>query len=211
MPGCARQPLSTPKASSSDPGYQSASELADAIKARKVSSVEVVDHLIARIEKFDPALNAVVVHDFERAREAAKAPDATSQGGDRRPLFGVPIVVKESFNVTGLATTRRIPQQKNFIAKEDAVVIARLKSAFGTRRIEIDGKNYSYRDAGIAWAEPATTPGLPATVMPVDRSDDGLPIGMRIIGPFPEDRTPITFAALAEQRFGGFVPPPGYT
>jgi amidase len=132
MPGCAQQPVSATgaaKAPGSVPGYQSASELADAIKARKVSSVEVVDHVIARIERFDPALNAVVVRDFEAAREAAKAADKASQGGDRRPLLGVPIVVKESFNVAGLATTWGIPQQKNFIAKEDAVVIARLKNA----------------------------------------------------------------------------------
>src|SRR5262245_34163509 len=80
--GCASSVPSTAggsKAAASDLGYQSATDLASAIKARKVSSLEVVDHVIARIEKFDSALNAVVVRDFERAREAARAADAALQ------------------------------------------------------------------------------------------------------------------------------------
>jgi len=64
------------------------------------------------------------------------------------------------------------------------------------RHIDIDGKNYSYFDQ-MVWPGVATTPGLP--------------IGVQIIGPYLEDRTPIAFAALMEREFGGFVPPPGYT
>jgi amidase len=78
------------------------------------------------------------------------------------------------------------------------------------RHIRIDGKIYSYLDAQIVWAELATTPGLPATVAPIDRSEAGLPIGVQIIGPYLEDRTTIAFAALLEREFGGFEPPPGY-
>ena len=74
----------------------------------------------------------------------------------------------------------------------------------------IDGKSYSYLDAQIVWAELATTPGLPATVAPIDRSESGLPIGVQIIGPYLEDRTTIAFAELLEREFGGFAPPPGY-
>jgi len=117
------------------------------------------------------------------------------------------------------AMRRRLREQWRALFREVDVVLcppmpnvafAHDHSPFGARRIEIDGKAYSYRDAGLEWAEPATTPGLPATVMPIDRSDDGLPIGMQIIGPFLEDRTPLTFAALVERAFGGFVAPPGY-
>jgi Asp-tRNA(Asn)/Glu-tRNA(Gln) amidotransferase A subunit family amidase len=78
------------------------------------------------------------------------------------------------------------------------------------RKIEIDGKAYPYRDAQFVWAESATTSGLPATVTPIDRSETGLPIGVQIIGPYLEDRTPIMFAKLIEREFGGFRPPPGY-
>ena len=76
------------------------------------------------------------------------------------------------------------------------------------REIEIDGKRYSYRDQSV-WPGIATTPGLPATVAPVERSKAGLPIGVQIVGPYLEDRTTIAFAKLLEREFGGFVPPPG--
>jgi len=62
----------------------------------------------------------------------------------------------------------------------------------------------------VVWPELATTPGLPATVAPIDRSQSGLPIGVQIIGPYLEDRTTIAFAGLIEREFGGFAPPPGY-
>jgi amidase len=77
------------------------------------------------------------------------------------------------------------------------------------RVIEIDGKAYPYFDQ-LVWPEIATTPGLPATAAPIDRSDSGLPIGVQIVGPYLEDRTTIAFAKLIEREFGGFVPPGGY-
>lgn len=55
---------------------------------------------------------------------------------------------------------------------------------------------------------PASTCGLPATIVPIERTPTGLPIGVRIIGPYLEDRTTIALAALIEREFGGFVPPP---
>ena len=77
------------------------------------------------------------------------------------------------------------------------------------RRIEIDGQSFPYLDQ-LIWAAMATFPGLPATVAPIELSPDGLPIGVQIIGPYLEDRTPIAFAELMEREFGGFVAPPGY-
>ena len=78
------------------------------------------------------------------------------------------------------------------------------------RRIEIDGKAYPYDDTFLVWAGLATAPGLPATAVPIARSQTGLPIGVQIVGPYLEDRTTIAFAELIEREFGGFVPPPGY-
>jgi amidase len=75
------------------------------------------------------------------------------------------------------------------------------------RTMDIDGTAYPYLDAFFIWADPATTCGLPATAVPVDRSPSGLPIGVQIIGPYLEDRTTIAFAELLEQEFGGFIPP----
>lgn len=109
--------------------YCSASELVNALKKRSISSLELLDLLIRRIEQIDPKLNAVVVRDFERAREAARAADSALKRGEQRPLLGVPITVKESFNVAGLPTTWGLPQQKNFIPKEDALIVSRMKNA----------------------------------------------------------------------------------
>jgi amidase len=79
-------------------------------------------------------LNAVVVRDFERARETAKAADAALARGERRPLLGIPITIKEAFNLAGLPTTWGIPQFKDFMPKEDAVLVSRrtVSAASGT-------------------------------------------------------------------------------
>jgi amidase len=75
------------------------------------------------------------------------------------------------------------------------------------RRVNIDGKDYVYPDQ-LSWPGFATLPGLPATAIPTGFASDGLPIGVQILGPWLEDRTPIKLAELIEREFGGFVPPP---
>jgi amidase len=77
----------------------------------------------------------------------------------------------------------------------------------GPRKIEVDGKQADYKEQ-VVWPGVATLPGLPATAVPIDRSEAGLPIGVQIVGPYLEDRTTIAFAELIEHEFGGFVPPP---
>ena len=78
-----------------------------------------------------------------------------------------------------------------------------------TRKIKIDGKDYSYPDQ-LAWPGVATLPGLPATAIPTGLSSGGLPVGVQIVGPYLEDRTPLKLAELIEREFGGFVPPPSF-
>lgn len=97
------------------------------IRAGALSPLEAVDACIARIEALDGPLNAVVVRDFDRARAAAKALDGKSP--DDRPLFGVPMTVKESFNVAGLPTTFGRIEFKDHIADRDARVVQQLKDA----------------------------------------------------------------------------------
>src|SRR5215813_11723922 len=88
--------------------YRTTKELVEALQRRKVSAIELTDHVIARIEAVDPKINAVVVRDFDRAREGAKTADAALSRAERRALLGIPMVVKESFNVAGLPTTGAI-------------------------------------------------------------------------------------------------------
>jgi amidase len=77
------------------------------------------------------------------------------------------------------------------------------------RRLEVDGRSLPYVDVGLVWASAATSGALPAAVIPIDRGDSPLPIGVQIIGPYLEDRTVLAFAMLLEREFGGFVAPPG--
>ena len=62
----------------------------------------------------------------------------------------------------------------------------------------------------ISWRGPASLrlPGLPSTAIPTGFSPDGLPVGVQIVGPWLEDRTPLKLAELIEREFGGFKPPP---
>jgi len=107
----------------------SAGELAEAVAARKVSALELADQTIARIEARDGPINAVVVRDFDRAREAAKAVDGLVAKGERLPLMGVPMTVKESHDVAGLPSTWGAEMFKDYVARTDGVAVARLKAA----------------------------------------------------------------------------------
>ena len=77
------------------------------------------------------------------------------------------------------------------------------------RRIEIDGKEFAYPDQ-MAWPGIANLSGLPATAIPIGFSPEGLPVGVQIVGPWLEDRTPLKLAELIEREFGGFRPPPAF-
>jgi amidase len=74
------------------------------------------------------------------------------------------------------------------------------------RKLIINGEAHEYF-ANVLWPGVATMPGLPATALPIGRSPEGLPIGVQIIGPWLEDRTPLRLARLIEREFGGFVAP----
>ncbi len=106
-----------------------AGEMAAALADRKVGAVELFDAAVERIKRLDGSINAVVVRDFDRARDAAKSADAALARGDRRPLLGVPMTVKEAFNVAGLRTTWGSEVFGEWIAPTDATVVARLKAA----------------------------------------------------------------------------------
>ena len=109
--------------------YAGAAEMADALAAGAVSSVELAEAAIARIEAVDPKINAVCVRDFDRALEAAQAADARLAAGERGPLLGVPMTIKESFNLAGTPTTWGYVEAKDFKPDEDALAVQRVKAA----------------------------------------------------------------------------------
>src|SRR5450432_3349039 len=111
--------------------FKTATELSAALAARQVSAVELAQDAIGRIERHDTKINAVCVRDFERALDAARAADAARARGEAKPLLGIPMTVKESYNVAGLPTTWGFPPQKDFRPQEDALSVSRVKDAGG--------------------------------------------------------------------------------
>jgi hypothetical protein len=95
--------------------FASIAELTEALRSRKLSASELVEHTIARVEALDQRINAVVVRDFDRARDAARAADAALARGEQRPLLGIPVTLKEAFNVAGLPTTGGFSQFRDFV------------------------------------------------------------------------------------------------
>src|SRR5437588_7699938 len=147
--------------------YRSVRELVTSLAARQISAAELTDYAIDRIERFDGKLNAVVVRDFANARIMAAEADAALARGERRTLLGIPMTVKESFNVAGLPTTWGMPAAKGWRAADDALTIARLKAAgaiiLGKTNVPLvlaDWQSYNdvYGTTNNPW-DPGRTPG----------------------------------------------------
>jgi amidase len=148
-----------------DPSFLSATALADMVRTRRIGALELLDHYIGRTEKLDSRINAIVVRDFERAR--ARARDLDSQADKSAPLFGVPMTVKESFDVQGLPTTRGHPALKDTLCAVTALPLRRLEAAgaviFGKTNVPVDladwqSYNPVYGATSNPW-NPAHTPG----------------------------------------------------
>jgi len=113
-----------------DPDFGSALDAAAAIRERKISSFELTQHTLRRIDTFQPKLNAYVYQLRDEALDAAKQADqAITRNASTGPLHGVPINVKESFGVRGRACTWGVPEFKNAKAPADSVAVRRLRDA----------------------------------------------------------------------------------
>jgi Asp-tRNA(Asn)/Glu-tRNA(Gln) amidotransferase A subunit family amidase len=113
-----------------DVPFRSATQLAADIRKKKIGCLELLELYLARVEKYDPALNAIVVRDLDRARQRARAADrAVAKGHLWGPLHGVPMTIKESYDVAGLPTTWGLPALKENIATKNAVAVDRLLAA----------------------------------------------------------------------------------
>lgn len=99
-----------------------------AIRTRKISVAEAVDAAITRAGRDDAAIDALAVPDFERACETARRMDSAPRQLNQ-PLFGVPMTIKESFDVAGLPTTFGHPEFRDQLAAHDAALVRRLKAA----------------------------------------------------------------------------------
>jgi amidase len=151
-----------------EPWFLGAREIAALIRTRKISAVEALDAYLGRIDCYNPAVNAVVVTDAEGARSAARRADADlASGAPVGPLHGVPVTVKESFDVAGFPSTFGRPERRSHAAERDASVVERLKAAgaivFGKTNVPRDladwqSFNAVYGDTVNPW-DAARTPG----------------------------------------------------
>jgi amidase len=107
--------------------FWSATKLAAALHRKSIGALELFELYAARIAKHNKALNAIIHMDLDAGRKAARAADRAK--GKKGPLHGVPMTVKESFDVAGWPTTWGMPEYKGTKAKRDALAVERLKRA----------------------------------------------------------------------------------
>src|SRR5512145_2863372 len=101
-------------------------DLADLIRRVEVSSAEVVEAFLRRIDDVNPSINAVVALAGDRAVDEARAADASLAGGKLLgPLHGVPFTVKDVFETAGVETCVGIPERVGVVPSVDAVAVAR--------------------------------------------------------------------------------------
>ena len=107
----------------------SARELADLVRNRTVSAVEVIEAFLAEVERKNPHLNAIIRCDPQKARTEAEAADRRLAQGDPAPLLGVPFTVKDNVWVAGETISQGSLLFADFVAPADAVAVARIRRA----------------------------------------------------------------------------------
>ena len=148
-----------------NPSFQSAHALAGLVRKGEIGCLELLDHFIHRTERLNPRIDAIVVQDFDRARDRARALDNAREKS--APLFGVPMTVKESFDVAGLPSTRGHLEAKDHRARVPGLAIRRLEEAgvviFGKTNVPVDLADWqSYNSVYGTTSNPwntAHTPG----------------------------------------------------
>ena len=110
--------------------FESATALAEKIRNKEVSSVEMLEYFFNRVDQHNEKLNAVIWQIRDEAKEAAVAADAAIANGEEvGPLHGVPMTIKESYDVQGTPSTWGVPRLKDNIAKMDALSVSRLRAS----------------------------------------------------------------------------------
>ncbi len=168
LAGAAVLPARAARAAVADLDFASALEAARAIRAGQVSSVELTARMLDRIAQHNPKLNAIVVVAADTALARARAADeARARRESWGPFHGVPITIKDTFEVAGVTTTAGAPALRTHVPTRDAAVVARLLGAgaviLGKSNVPIfasDWQSYNavYGQTNNPW-DVARTPG----------------------------------------------------
>ena len=124
--------------------FSDATRLAELIRTRQISPVEVVRAHLDRIEAVDPKVNAIVTVADGALAAAREAEDAVMAGGELGPLHGVPFTVKDSIDTAGVMTQRGSPIFKGRTPDTDATSVARMKKAGGILLAKTNLPEFSY-------------------------------------------------------------------
>jgi len=132
--------------------FRSAKELAADIRRKKIGCLELLDLYLSRVDKYNPALNAIIATDVEGARKRARAADrALARKQVWGPLHGVPMTIKESYDVVGMPTTWGVPELKDNLPLRNALAVDRLLDAgvvlFGKTNVPIYLADYQSYNA----------------------------------------------------------------
>jgi len=148
--------------------FQTATQLASAIRKKKIGCLELLDLYLKRVEAYNPELNAIIAHDFDGARKRAKAADKAVKARKKLgPLHGVPMTIKESYDVAGYRTTWGDPAFKDSYAADNSLVAQRMIDAgvnlFGKTNVPLhlmDWQSYNeiYGSTNNPW-DLSRTPG----------------------------------------------------
>jgi amidase len=151
-----------------DLALRNATELAELIRRRRVSARELLDTVLARYERWNPVVNAVVVTQIDQARDrAAQADAATARGESWGPLHGLPMTIKEAFDWAGTPTTWGIPALARNRPTRNASTVDRLLGAgaviYGKTNVPLalgDWQSFNaiYGTTANPW-DPDRTPG----------------------------------------------------
>ena len=112
-----------------DIAFLDATELAERLRSRTISSLDLLDLYLARIEEYDPPLGAVVTVDADGARERAREADRHLDAGEPGELLGLPVTIKDAWEVAGLRTTAGAPILRDHVPEQSATAVARLQAA----------------------------------------------------------------------------------
>jgi amidase len=108
--------------------FATATDMLEALRTRQVTSQELLDLHLRRIERYNPRLNAIVIPNTD-ARQTAVAADAARAHGGAQALLGLPLTMKDCLYVAGLPTTGGVPERRQTIADADARIVARVRAA----------------------------------------------------------------------------------
>ena len=146
--GCEKHDPSSIAPQTIDPVlFKSATELTDAIRRGEITSLDLLNRYLDSIQRNNDCINAVVAMDKDAARaRAAEADQALAGGQDWGPLHGLPMTVKDVFEVVGMPATSGDPELKNYIPQRNAIAVQRLVDAgaiiFGKTNVPYHARDF---------------------------------------------------------------------